>query len=132
MIDWLTQADVLAIHDQQIAEHGALDGVRDLGALGSALARPQNLLAYGKGKKKPDLAALAAAYAFGIARNHAFVDGNKRTSAVATETFLVLNGVQLAATDAEVVEAWSQLGAGKLTEEAFAGWLRGHIAKAER
>ena len=127
MIDWLTRADVLAIHDEQIAEHGGSDGVRDLGALESALARPQNLMVYGE---EPDLAALAAAYAFGIARNHSFVDGNKRTSAVATETFLTLNGATLTATDAELVEAWTELGVGTLSEEALADWLRAHIEKA--
>ena len=125
---WLTSAVVLAIHDEQIAEHGGADGVRDLAALEGALARPQNLRAYGAGQ--PDLAALAAAYAFGIDRAQAFVEGNKRTSAVATETFLALNGARLTATDAEVVEAWVELGAGRLSEEALAGWLRAHLEKA--
>jgi death-on-curing protein len=128
VIDWLTRALVLAIHDVQIAVHGGADGVRDLAALESALARPQNLQAYGGAE--PDLAALAAAYAFGIARGHAFVDGNKRTSAVATETFLALNGAALTATDVEFVAAWAELGAGRVSEEAFAGWLRAHLEKA--
>jgi death on curing protein len=128
VIDWLTSADVLAIHDAQIAEHGGLDGVRDLGIIESAIARPQNLAAYGNAK--PDIAALAAAYAFGIAKNHGFVDGNKRTSAVATEAFLDLNGLTLTATDAEIVQTWSNLGAGDLPEDALASWLRAHIEKA--
>jgi death on curing protein len=126
VIDWLTLADVLAIHDEQIAEHGGSDGVRDLGAIESALARPQNLMGYGE----PDLAALAASYAFGIAKNHGFVDGNKRTSAVATELFLELNGAILTATDSELVQAWTELGAGTLSEEAFANWLRQRIEKS--
>jgi death-on-curing protein len=125
VIDWLTLADVLAIHDEQIAEHGGSAGVRDLGVLESALARPQNLMGYGK----PDLAALAAAYAFGIAKNHGFIDGNKRTSAVATELFLELNGSSLTATDTELVQTWTDLGAGTLSEEALADWLRPRLQK---
>ena len=125
MIEWVTTTVVLAIHDEQIAEHGGLDGIRDMNALESALARPQNLLAYGK----PDLADLAAAYAFGIANNHAFVDGNKRTSEVVTRTFLILNGSDLRATDAEKVQTWSDLGAGNLSEDAFADWLRQRLTK---
>ena len=125
MIDWLTLDAVLAIHDEQIAEHGGSDGVRDLGVIQSALARPQNLAANGE----PDLAALAAALAFGIAKNHGFIDGNKRTSSVATETFLELNGAILIATDAEVVQTWADLGAGTLSEEALADWLRPRLEK---
>jgi death on curing protein len=128
VIDWLTRADVLAIHDEQIAEHGGAEGVRDFAALESALARPQNLMAYGE---EPDLAALAAQYAFGVVKNHAFVDGNKRTSAVAVETFLGLNGAILTATDAEIVQTWVQLGAGTLSEETLINWLRAHIEKAK-
>ena len=113
MIDWLTTAHALAIHDQLIAEHGGADGIRDINLLASALARPQQLFAYGQ--PEPDIAALAAAYAFGIAKNHAFVDGNKRTSAVVTEAFLRLNGLGLTATDIEIVQTWSDLGAGLIT-----------------
>lgn len=127
---WLNTAVVLAIHDEQIAEHGGAAGVRDLPALDSALARPQNLLAYAE--VQPDLAALAAAYAFSIARNHAFVDGNKRTSAAATETFLLLNGAALTATDAELFPVWTDLGAGTLSERDLALWLRGRIEKAPK
>ena len=122
MIDWLTTADVLAIHDQLIAEHGGADGIRDINLLASALARPQQLFAYGQ--SEPDIAALAAAYAFGIAKNHAFVDGNKRTSAVVTEAFLRLNGLGLTATDIEIVQTWSDLGAGLITEPELIDWLR--------
>ena len=127
MIDWLTTADVLAIHDQLIAEHGGADGIRDVTLLESALSRPQQLSAYGQ--PKPDMAALAAAYAFGIAKNHAFADGNKRTSAVVTEAFLRLNGLSLTATDIEIVQTWSDLGAGLVTEPDLIDWLRQKTVK---
>ena len=127
MIDWLTTADVLAIHDQLIAEHGGADGIRDINLLASALARPRQLSAYGQ--PEPDMAALAAAYAFGIAKNHAFVDGNKRTSAVVTEAFLRLNGLGLTATDIEMVQTWSDLGAGLITEPELIDWLRQKTVK---
>jgi death-on-curing protein len=127
VIDWLTTADVLAIHDQLIAEHGGADGIRDVTLLESALARPQQLFAYGQ--PEPDMAALAAAYAFGIAKNHAFVDGNKRTSAVVTEAFLRLNGLGLTATDIEIVQTWSDLGAGLVTEPELIDWLRQKTVK---
>jgi death on curing protein len=122
VITWITTAVVLAIHDAQIVEHGGSEGLRDHNLLESALARPRNLFAYGS--PRPDLAALAAAYAFGIARNHAFIDGNKRTSLVATQTFVNLNGMDLAADDAEMLQVWSDLGAGNLSEEALADWIR--------
>jgi death on curing protein len=127
VIDWLTTADVLAIHDQLIAEHGGADGIRDINLLASALARPQQLFAYGQ--PEPDIAALAAAYAFGVAKNHAFVDGNKRTSAVVTEAFLRLNGLGLIATDIEMVQTWSDLGAGLVTEPELIDWLRQKTVK---
>ena len=110
----------MAAHAEQLAEHGGGEGVRDRGALESAMARPRNLALYGQ----PDAAALAAAYAFGIARNHPFIDGNKRTAAVVSETFLQLNGHRLAATDAEVVVAFLALAAGELSEEETADWFR--------
>jgi death on curing protein len=125
VIDWLTGADVLAIHDQLIAEHGGADGIRDVTLLESALARPRQLFAYGQ--SEPDMAALAAAYAIGIAKNHAVVDGNKRTSAVVTEAFLRLNGLGLTATDIEIVQTWSDLGAGLVTEPELIDWLRQKI-----
>ncbi len=113
-----------AAHGEQLAEHGGPIGVRDPGALDSAMARPRNLALYGE----PDLAALAAAYGFGIARNHPFVDGNKRTAAVVMETFLMLNGAALEASDAELVVAIQALAAGELSEDELADWLRQHGA----
>jgi len=114
----------LAAHLEQLSEHGGGEGVRDERLLDSAMARPQNLLAYGS----PDAAALAAAYAFGIARNHPFVDGNKRTAVVVSETFLALNGYVLGATDAELVVAFLALAAGELSENELADWFRGHLS----
>jgi death-on-curing protein len=117
---WVTLEVAMAAHAEQIAEHGGGDGVRDERLLESAMARPQNVAAYGEA----DAAALASAYAYGIARNHPFVDGNKRTAAVVAETFLVLNGYALRATDAELVVAFLALAAGDLTEEETADWFR--------
>ena len=117
---WVESDIVLAIHEEQLAEHGGADGVRDMGLLESALARPQNLLAYGS----PDLADLAAAYAAGIARNHPFVDGNKRTAWVVAETFVELNGAEIAADDASAYEAMLGLAEGRIDENAFAAWMR--------
>ncbi|MCL2344371.1 MAG: type II toxin-antitoxin system death-on-curing family toxin [Desulfobulbus sp.] len=120
---WITAAAAVAIHAEQLAEHGGAEGVRDAGLLDSAMARPQNVAAYGE----PDAAALAAAYAYGIARNHPFVDGNKRTAAVVSETFLILNGQTLTATDAELVVAFLALAAGELAEEQLADWFRQYV-----
>jgi len=117
---WLSPDVVLAIHEEQLAEHGGGEGIRDLGLLESALAPPRNLVAYGT----PDVPALAASLGFGLARNHPFVDGNKRTAYVAVETFLVLNGLDLVAGDAECVVVMLDLAAGDLPEEGFAAWLR--------
>ena len=101
--------------------------MRDPGLLESAMARPRNIAEYGG---EPDAADLAAAYAFGIARNHPFVDGDKRTAAVVSETFLVLNGYQLTASDAELVVAMLALAAGELSEAELADWFRGHLAES--
>lgn len=120
---WVTIEVALAAHAEQIAEHGGGEGVRDANLLDSAMARPQNLAGYGD----PDAAALAAAYAFGIARNHPFVDGNKRTAAVVSETFLMLNGHALSASDAELVVTFLALAAGELAEVELADWFRTHI-----
>lgn len=117
---------VLAIHEAQLSEHGGAAGVRDEGLLASALARPRNLEAYGK---DVDAAALAASYAFGIARNHPFFDGNKRTAFVVMELFLNLNGWYLEASDAVCISMMQTLAAGSLSEEMLAKWLLGHIAK---
>ena len=122
MLIWLDKALVLALHDRQIAEHGGSTGLRDPGLLESALARPQQLYAYGD--PPPDLAALAASLAFGLARNHAFVDGNKRTAAVCCELFLELNGASLIAKDAELYPQFIALATGQLPEANFAAWLR--------
>lgn len=123
---WVSLEVALTAHLEQLAEHGGGAGVRDSGTLESAMARPQNLVAYGK----PDAAELAASYAFGIARNHPFVDGNKRTAAVVSETFLLLNGHALNATDAELVVTFLALAAGELAEDELADWFRDHLAKA--
>ena len=120
---WVTAEVASAAHAEQVAEHGGDDGVRDHGLLDSAMARPVNLAGYGE----PDVADLAAAYAFDIARNHPFVDGNKRTAAVVSETFLMLNGYELTATDAELVVAFVALAGGELSEVEMADWFRQHI-----
>ena len=117
---WVAPEVAIAAHAEQLAEHSGGEGLRDLGALESAMAKPENLAAYGQ----PDAAALAAAYAFGIVRNHPFVDGNKRTAAVVSEAFLILNEQTLVATDAEVVVAFVALAAGEMTEEEMADWFR--------
>ena len=117
----------MAAHEEQLAEHGGARGVRDGGMLESAMARPQNLVAYGD----PDAADLAAAYAFGIARNHPFVDGNKRTAAVVSETFLVLNGYALDCGDVDLVVTFLSLAAGELSAETLAEWFRAHLVAAE-
>ncbi len=123
---WLRLDAVLAIHQRQIAEHGGGDGVRDLGLLESAVARPQNIHTY---EPEADIASLAAAYGFGIAKNHPFVDGNKRTSLVATRTFLLLNGYQLNATQVEKYLTFLSLAEGNLSEDELAQWLRERIAQ---
>ncbi|MDM7955642.1 type II toxin-antitoxin system death-on-curing family toxin [Blastomonas sp.] len=123
---WLRQDVVLALHDEQIAEHGGLGGIRDLALVESALGRPMNLAAYGD----PDAADLAAAYAFGLARNHPFNDGNKRTAAVVALTFLLLNDVEFAISEAELVVMTLALAAGDLSEDEVARWFRDHIIVA--
>ena len=125
MIVWIDRALALAMHDRQLAEHGGGSGVRDEGMLDSALARPQQRYAYGD--PPPDLAELAAALAFGLARNHPFVDGNKRTAAVACETFILLNDASLEASDDELYPRYLGLAEGSLDEAGFADWLRTKI-----
>jgi death-on-curing protein len=125
LIAWVEKALALAIHDRQLAEHSGTPGVRDDKLLESALARPQQL--YAHGDPAPDLADLAASLAFGLARDHPFVDGNKRTAAVACETFLMLNDVALTAGDLDLYPMYLALAEGKLKEKTFAAWLRGHI-----
>ena len=125
LITWVDKRLALAIHERQLAEHGGSSGVRDEKLLESALARPQQLHAYGD--PPPDFAALAASLACGLARNHAFVDGNKRTAAVCCEVFLAINDVELDASDAELYPEYHALAEGKLTETDFAAWLRPRI-----
>ena len=122
MIVWIERAFALAIHERQLAEHGGGIGVRDETLLESALARPQQLHAYGD--PPPDLADLAASLAFGLARNHPFVDGNIRTAAVACETFLLLNSASLEASDIELYPLYLGLAEESLPEADFAAWLR--------
>jgi death on curing protein len=122
-IIWVHDDSVRAIHSRQIAEHGGSDGIRDDGLLLSALARPQNLHAYGK---NVDIAALGAAYAFGIAKNHPFVDGNKRTSLVVMRVFLALNDVEFQASQEEKFMTFLKLAEGEIDEEQLAMWIRKH------
>jgi death-on-curing protein len=117
---WIERTVMLAVHDEQLAEHGGAVGLRDEGLFDLALARPQNLAAYGD----PDHADLAAAYGVGLAKNHAFIDGNKRTAFVAVELFLALNGHELVANDADCVLTMLAVAAGELDEAAFAAWIR--------
>ena len=120
---WLDPDALLAAHDEQLAEHGGAAGVRDMGLFESALAKPKNLLAYGD----PDAAELAAAYGFGLAKNHAFIDGNKRIALVAMESFLVLNGFALNADDAQVVMVILSVASGAFSQEDLANWIRKKI-----
>jgi death-on-curing protein len=122
-IIWVYEDAVRAIHSRQIAEHGGSDGIRDEGLLLSALARPQNLYAYGE---DVDVAALASAYAFGIAKNHPFIDGNKRTSLVVMRVFLALNDVEFQASQEEKFTTILQLAESRIDEEALAAWIRIH------
>jgi death-on-curing protein len=123
---WLGESLLLAVHDEQIAEHGGRAGLRDLALLQSALARPLNLLAYGD----PDAFDLAAAYAFGIARNHPFADGNKRTAFVAAAVFLLDNGHEIKATDEAIVRVMLSVSAGSMSERELAAWLRASVIEA--
>jgi death-on-curing protein len=116
---WVLESVVLAIHDEQIAEHGGVAGVRDSGLLDSALNRPRQRHHY----EAAPLPALAASYAYGIIRNHPFLDGNKRTGLVVAELFLALNGWTLTASDADCVLTILKLAAGEIAEEALADWI---------
>lgn len=120
---WIGLSVVQALHDRQLAEHGGPSGVRDQGLLESALARPVNAAAYGE----PDAAGLAAAYAFGLARNHAFIDGNKRTAWICARLFLKINAVELVFDKNEALAAMMALAAGELSEEELADWFRTRI-----
>jgi death on curing protein len=119
---WLSRDLILAIHDEQLAEHGGSTGLRDSGLLDSALARPLNRAGYGE----PDTAELAAVYALAIARNHPFIDGNKRTAFVALELFLRLNGLAFIAGDADSVVMTLAMAGGELPDAEFIAWVRMH------
>jgi len=117
---WISTELALAIHQRQLAEHGGLSGIRDKGLLDSALARPQNLHAYGEN----DIYVLAAAYAFGIARNHPFSDGNKRTAYVVSRLFLKLHDKDMPGTSENRVRLFEQLAAGDINEPELIAWLK--------
>jgi death-on-curing protein len=119
---WIDRRALLLLHDESIAEHGGAAGIRDEGLLESALARPLNLVAYGD----PDWAELAASYGVGLAKNHPFVDGNKRAAFLAVGLFLALNGHRLVATQADATLTMLSVAAGSLDEPGFAAWLRMH------
>ena len=121
---WVLDEVVLALHDEQLAAHGGLSGVRDRGAVESALTRPRNLAAY---EACDDIARLAAAYAYGIARNHGFADGNKRTALVTADIFLMLNGYELVSAPVENVMTILSLAEGSLSEAELASWFRKNI-----
>ena len=123
---WPSRLVVDAIHADQVREHGGLPGIRDDNALESALARPQEKWHHGD---SPDIAALAAAYAFGLTRNHPYRDGNKRIGFLALVTFLGINGYHFTATEAEVVTSILTLAEGTLSEEELTAWVREHSAK---
>ena len=119
---WVAKDALMLLHDESLSEHGGRAGLRDAGLLESALSRPENLLAYGE----PDFADLAASYAVGLAKNHAFVDGNKRAAFLAVGLFLYLNGYRLQTTQADATLTVLGLAAGDISESAFADWLRQH------
>lgn len=121
---WISKQALLLLHGESLAEHGGGAGLRDEGLLDSALARPANLAAYGT----PDIAEQAASYGFGVARNHPFVDGNKRAAFLAIGQFLYLNGYQLKAQQADATLTMLAVAAGELPEDALAAWLRQHLA----
>ena len=119
---WIDLSVVLAIHEQQIAEHGGPLGIRDLGMIESALGRPQNPLLY----NDPDIFDLTAAYGCGLAQNHGFIDGYKRTAYVVTRLFLLLNGSDICASALEKVITFEKVGKGEIDQVALASWLRSH------
>jgi death on curing protein len=123
--EWIEMETVLAVHDMQIAEHGGASGIRDIGLIESALARPANMVNYGD----PDIVELAASYAFGLAMNHGFIDGNKRTAYVVTRLFLRLHGMDFTATPVERVLAFEQLGKGAFSAASFTLWLKKNVAR---
>ena len=125
---WISKQALVLLHGESLATHGGREGMRDEGLLDSALMRPQNILAYADGDNPPDAAALAASYGVGLAKNHPFVDGNKRAAFLAVGLFLYLNGLRLQATQTDATLTMLAVAAGDITEEAFAAWLREHAA----
>jgi death-on-curing protein len=123
---WIDRRALLLLHAESLAEHGGGEGLRDQGLLESALARPENLAAYGQ----PDLADLAASYGFGVAKNHPFVDGNKRAAFLAVGLFLYLNDRRLRATQAEATLTMLAVASGEITETEFASWIREHARES--
>jgi death-on-curing protein len=122
---WISKPALLLLHDESLAEHGGAPGIRDEGLLDSALARPLQLASYGD--PPPDLAALAASYGVGLAKNHGFVDGNKRAAFLAVGLFLGINGFRLHASQADATLTMLAVAAGEIDELAFAGWIRAHL-----
>ena len=120
---WIDKPEVLIVHSMQLAEHGGSDGIRDETLLDSALAKPRNVLAYAD---SPNLPRLAVSYAFGLARNHAFIDGNKRTALVVSEGFLRVNGFKIVSTPEEKYFTFLHLADGSLSEDELAAWFTKH------
>ena len=120
---WISKRELLLLHDVSLAEHGGASGIRDEGLVESVLSRPENLAAYGE----PDIAALAAAYGFGLAKNHPFIDGNKRGAFLAVGLFLTKNGQRLVVSQAEATATVLALASGEISETAFARWIRDHL-----
>ena len=125
---WISKQALVLLHGESLATHGGREGMRDEGLLESALMRPQNIVAYEDASNAPDAAALAASYGVGIAKNHPFVDGNKRAAFLAVGLFLYLNGLRLHATQAEATVTMLAVAAGDISEPEFAAWLRAHSA----
>lgn len=123
---WVSKQALVLLHGESLATHGGREGMRDEGLLESALMRPQNIVAYADVDSLPDAAALAASYGVGLAKNHPFVDGNKRAAFLAVGLFLYLNGLRLQATQTDATLTMLAVAAGDITEEAFAAWLREH------
>lgn len=119
---WITREAAIAFHERQLSEHGGGIGVRDMGLLESALAKPQNLFAYSEGQA--DVAAMAASYAYGIATNHPFIDGNKRTALAVSFVFVELNGYGMTATEPDAYTTFLALAAGDISENELAEWFR--------
>ena len=120
---WVSKQALVLLHGESLATHGGREGMRDEGLLESALMRPQNIVAYADAGQPPDVAALAASYGVGLAKNHPFVDGNKRAAFLAVGLFLYLNGMRLQASQTDATLTMLAVAAGDISEEAFAAWL---------